>query len=247
MYGGWSPGCLACRQIKYCRQMCEHVAGLIAGNVTIDDLVFPDGTTRMGVPGGDAVYSSIGAGFWGVHVHVCSVCGSDYPLESLSSEYGLHVETIRRINGPSMRNWGLYEDDGSRLFVLRDRGYTWSDYSPVSSDLPLNIVKSEPAHIATLPYDHQLSLARALRDGGCPLITLDPHYEYMSRSRIGELCQGRFRVGSSPSSVHYRSSTTGSGDWPVPRCRGAGSDQRLCTSAFIGCDSVFRLAWALSC
>lgn len=162
------------------------------GNMTIDDLVFPDGTTRMGVPGGDAVYASIGASLWGANVHVCSICGFDYPVDMLVREYSVNLSAVRRIDAPSLRNWGLYEQDGTRQFIFRNRGLNWSDYSPRACDLPSSLVRSAPAHIAVLPWAHQLELAQALRRAGTPLITLDPDYHYMevmSPSEIDVLVQ----------------------------------------------------------
>lgn len=165
------------------------MTGLVVGNMTIDDLVFPDGTTRMGVPGGDAIYSGIGASFWGVDVHLCSICGPDYPLETLSRQYSMSLQAIRRIDGPSMRNWGLYEEDGTRQFVLRDTGFTWSDYSPRAYDLPSGLIGKVTTHIAVLPWDHQLELAKALRKAGAPAITLDPDYNYMRAKTPEEISQ----------------------------------------------------------
>ena len=37
---------------------------ITAGNITIDDLVLPDGKTYMGTIGGDALYSALGAKLW---------------------------------------------------------------------------------------------------------------------------------------------------------------------------------------
>ncbi len=36
----------------------------VFGNFTIDDLVFPDGSTRWAVPGGSAIYAAFGASLW---------------------------------------------------------------------------------------------------------------------------------------------------------------------------------------
>jgi len=41
------------------------------GNMSIDDLVFADGTTRWCVPGGNAVYAALGMAVWGVRRQSC--------------------------------------------------------------------------------------------------------------------------------------------------------------------------------
>ena len=35
------------------------------GNISIDDLVFADGTTEWCVPGGNSIYSALGMAVWG--------------------------------------------------------------------------------------------------------------------------------------------------------------------------------------
>ena len=52
---------------------------VVAGNLLLDDVVYADGTTRMGQPGGAALYAALGAALWGVRVGIVSRLGSDYP------------------------------------------------------------------------------------------------------------------------------------------------------------------------
>ena len=89
------------------------------GNMTIDDLVFHDGSTRMGVLGGDAVYGAIGASLWGITVALISVAGPDYPVSRLSESFGIRTTALITKGRPSLRNWGLYEKDGTRQFIFR--------------------------------------------------------------------------------------------------------------------------------
>jgi hypothetical protein len=89
------------------------------GNMTIDDLVFHDGSTRMGVLGRDAVYGAIGASLWGITVALISVAGPDYPVSRLSESFGIRTTALITKGRPSLRNWGLYEKDGTRQFIFR--------------------------------------------------------------------------------------------------------------------------------
>ena len=38
---------------------------VVLGNLLVDDLVFQDGRTRMGEPGGAVLYAALGAALWG--------------------------------------------------------------------------------------------------------------------------------------------------------------------------------------
>jgi hypothetical protein len=46
--------------------------------------------------------------------------GADYPFQSLAEMYGLDVSYVTYKDKPSLRNWGLYEKDGTRQFVFRN-------------------------------------------------------------------------------------------------------------------------------
>ena len=54
--------------------VCVHGAGrpvvtpalVVLGNLLVDDVVFPDGSTRMGQPGGAVLYAALGARLWDV-------------------------------------------------------------------------------------------------------------------------------------------------------------------------------------
>src|SRR5262249_5574944 len=53
------------------------------GNVTIDDLVFADGTTMWRVPGGNSIYAALGMALWGERPEVVAPIGPDYPIAKL--------------------------------------------------------------------------------------------------------------------------------------------------------------------
>jgi hypothetical protein len=56
---------------------------VLLGNLLVDDIVFPDGSTRLGQPGGAIMYGSLGAALWGTHVGCVSLVGTDYPVTML--------------------------------------------------------------------------------------------------------------------------------------------------------------------
>ena len=54
---------------------------VILGNLLVDDMVFPDGRTRMSEPGGATLYAALGASLWSLAAGVATVRGDDYPVE----------------------------------------------------------------------------------------------------------------------------------------------------------------------
>ena len=50
---------------------------VVLGNLLVDDMVFPDGRTRMAEPGGATLYGALGASLWGLTAGVASVRGED--------------------------------------------------------------------------------------------------------------------------------------------------------------------------
>ncbi|EAR51928.1 carbohydrate/pyrimidine kinase, PfkB family protein [Oceanicola granulosus HTCC2516] len=139
------------------------------GNVTIDDLVFDDGTTKWRTPGGNAIYSALGVAIWGHLVEVVAPIGADYPVELLDRRVSLDRCTPV---AETLRDWGLYEADGSRIFVFRRHVRDWRDYSPRLEDI--RDLAARCAHLAPLPWDLQLDLALGLRERGTRVIAVDP-------------------------------------------------------------------------
>ena len=58
---------------------------VVLGNLLVDDMVFPDGRTRMAEPGGATLYAALGASLWGLSAGVASVRGDDYPASALDA------------------------------------------------------------------------------------------------------------------------------------------------------------------
>jgi len=142
------------------------------GNVTIDDLVFHDGETRMGTSGGNAAFAALGVRVWGAPVGLVAQAGPDYPVGDLEA-LGVDTRRLERGHERSLRNWGLYEADGRREFLFRG-GVRWEDYSPSPEALP--DVRGCHCHLSPLPIPDQRAWAASLRASGAVTVTLDPDY-----------------------------------------------------------------------
>ncbi len=144
------------------------------GNITIDDLVFADGTTMWAVPGGNAIYSALGIAIWGETPSVVAPIGPQYPVELLAGR----VDMSRcRLLEHTLRDWGIYEDDGSRHFLFRNHTKDWLLYSPLPEDA--EGLGCAYAHLAPMPWKLQLDLADRLRAGGTGLISVDLDDRYL--------------------------------------------------------------------
>jgi sugar/nucleoside kinase (ribokinase family) len=82
---------------------------VVLGNLLVDDMVFPDGRTRMAEPGGATLYAALGASLWGLAAGVASVRGDDYPasaLEALTAR-GVDLSGVRPLGRPGLHTWLL--------------------------------------------------------------------------------------------------------------------------------------------
>jgi sugar/nucleoside kinase (ribokinase family) len=155
------------------------------GNVSIDDLVLADSTTMWCVPGGNSIYSALGMAVWQERPQVIAPIGPEYPTAILAGRVDLsHCRPIER----TLRNWGLYEEDGTRHFIFRSTTRNWVDFSPRPADLGEGPYGC--CHLSPLPFALQIEFTEALRLRGAGLISLDPddrHLASVERSDLAKL------------------------------------------------------------
>src|SRR5205823_148963 len=94
---------------------------VVVGNLTIDDVVLPDGATSMGTVGGNAVWAALGARLWDPSVGIVTRCGDDFPTAALDElrSLGIVLDGVVSVDGPTIRNWVVYERDGTRRWLHR--------------------------------------------------------------------------------------------------------------------------------
>jgi sugar/nucleoside kinase (ribokinase family) len=148
------------------------------GNISIDDLVFPDGSTKWCVPGGNAVYSALGAALWMRQgaPRVVAPVGPEYPVDDLKGR--IDLSCCRKLDR-TLRDWGLYEEEGTRIFTFRTRTKNWLEFSPTPDDL--GALSYAAAHIAPLRWELQIEFAKALRAHGAAMISVDPDDRYLDQ------------------------------------------------------------------
>jgi len=151
---------------------------VLAGNLLVDDIVRADGTTLMGEAGGAVLHAALAASLWGCRVGILSVAGSDYPaaaLETLASR-GVDLAGVRRLGRPGGRAWLLHEPTARRvLHHLDSPGH--AAVSPTPADLPSGWRAARGIHLAPMPLERQVELARSLAETAPdvrPFVSLDP-------------------------------------------------------------------------
>ena len=153
---------------------------VLLGNLLVDDVVFADGRTRMGEPGGAMLYAALAASLWGVRAGCVSLLGDDYPGAALDAlrDRDVALEGIHPLRRNGVRTWLLYEGPVRRV-IHRLGCPTHEAVSPEPEHVPAAWRSARAFHLAPMPLETQAALVRAIRAWESPdhpaHISLDPH------------------------------------------------------------------------
>lgn len=170
---------------------------VVVGNLTIDDVIHPDGETRMASPGGNTIHTATAAAIWGVRVGMVAKLGADFPRRALEQlrAAGLDLTGLRPIEGPTVRNWVIYEHDGRREWVYRTPLERRFEVAPDPEDLPQNWANPFVAHVAAMPVASASRMIDSFRtSGNRPMITLDTHEGWTQEATPDEIVALACRV-----------------------------------------------------
>jgi sugar/nucleoside kinase (ribokinase family)/fructoselysine-6-P-deglycase FrlB-like protein len=165
---------------------------VIVGNLTIDDVIQPDGTSQMETLGGNCVHACAAALAWTGDVGVVARCGTDFPARAIARLRAAGADTagIRDVDGPTVRNWVIYEADGSRHWVYRTPLGRSAEVAPQPGDIPADWLERDPApvvHIAAMPLGAATAIAAAVRArAAAATITLDTHEDWQPGTEVIE-------------------------------------------------------------
>jgi sugar/nucleoside kinase (ribokinase family)/fructoselysine-6-P-deglycase FrlB-like protein len=160
---------------------------VVVGNLTIDDVVQPDGRTAMGTLGGNTVHSATAALACGADVAVVTRKGEDFSPEALDAlaAAGIDVSGVVATSGPTVRNWVVYEHDGRRRWLYRTPAARSAEVAPQPQDLNGEVLRGAAVvHVAAMPLlnaERVVAAARALAPGA--RITLDTHEDWVAPVR----------------------------------------------------------------
>ncbi|HEU0001844.1 MAG TPA: PfkB family carbohydrate kinase [Ktedonobacteraceae bacterium] len=168
---------------------------IVVGNLTIDDVVLPDGTTRMSSVGGNSLYTALGVRLWQPRVGLVTRRGEDFPrdLTSVLQSLGVATGGIVDIAGPTVRNWVVYENNGDRHWIYRTPRERSREVAVQPEDLPVAWLAAEPppvVHVTAMPLEAAEAIVDTVRRvSPRAIITLDTHEDYVVdyRQRLREL------------------------------------------------------------
>lgn len=162
---------------------------MVVGNLTIDDVVLPDGTTRMASVGGNSLYAALGARPWQPSIGIVTRRGDDFPgdLAGELKTLGIASAGIVAVAGPTVRNWVVYEASGDRHWIYRTSRERSREVAVQAGDLPETWLSGGLApvvHVAAMPIDAAEAVVDAVRRKSPEaLITLDTHEDYVASYR----------------------------------------------------------------
>jgi sugar/nucleoside kinase (ribokinase family)/fructoselysine-6-P-deglycase FrlB-like protein len=152
---------------------------VVVGNLTIDDVVQPDGTTFMARLGGNSVHVATAAVVCGAPVALVTRRGADFPLDALDvlATAGVDLTGVREVAGPTVRNWVVYESDGRRHWLYRTPDGRSAEVAPTPADLPAELLESAAVvHVAAMPLSNAEQIVAHVRQvAPTALLTLDTH------------------------------------------------------------------------
>jgi cytidine kinase len=115
----------------------ERPLFLSIGSVVIDDIVLPDGRTRMGMLGGGATHAAMGMRVWSGRVALLATLGRDVPeADRRKLARAFDVRGLSTRDAPAPRAWQLYEHDGRRTHVDRTDAGLFMAMCPRPDELP---------------------------------------------------------------------------------------------------------------
>jgi fructoselysine-6-P-deglycase FrlB-like protein len=157
----------------------------VVGDLTLDDVVLPDGTTHMASIGGDCLYAALAARLWEASVGVVTRRGDDFPADVWTrlQKLGVCLDGVVDVPGPTIRNWVIYEADGQRHWVYRTPPERPTEVAVQPEDLPDAWLSARPApvvHVAAMPIDAAERIVETLRrKAPDAIIMLDTHEDYV--------------------------------------------------------------------
>jgi cytidine kinase len=150
---------------------------LITFSIILDDIIFPDGTTRMGVLGGGGPQTAFGMRLWSDGVGIAAGVGDDFPpaAQAWFEQSDIDTRGVRRVTGmPTPRAWQVLEQDGRRTQVWRVPGPVIANHMRKRlENLPDAYRAARGFHMGLHPLEPDLNFIQGLGALG-GLVSLEP-------------------------------------------------------------------------
>jgi ribokinase len=146
------------------------------GELTLDDIVLPNGTLKPKVVGGGSLYSAVGAQLWGLEVGIHSVTGAAFyetVVEKIAAR-GIDVTGTHSLPGHGIEIWLLHESQTLKQQVLKLTSAKLSDLDAARGALPEKYQQARAFHLAPQsPDGHWKGLRMLQNRSPKPFITMD--------------------------------------------------------------------------
>lgn len=146
-------------------------------NIILDDIVFPDGQTRMGVLGGGGPQAAFGMRLWADAVGVAASVGPDFPAESRQwfIDAGINLGALRQSDYPTPRAWQAMEADGRRTQVWRVSPQAIRDHlTHEIGRIPSELRAAWGYHMGIHPLDTEFDFLADLKATGA-VLSIEPY------------------------------------------------------------------------
>ena len=117
---------------------------LAIGSIIIDDIVYPDGRTSMGVLGGGGCHAAYGIALAGEQPGLVGLVGEDLPADIRARlEADFDTTGLSWTHHPQVRGWQIFEWNGIRNEIFRVEVIEPFMYHPLadSADIPYRAVR----------------------------------------------------------------------------------------------------------
>jgi sugar/nucleoside kinase (ribokinase family) len=160
-------------------------------SVIVDDIVFHDGRTLMGVLGGGGPQTTFGMKLWTQgRVGLCGGVGLDFPPEAQQWLDSMGIDTAGLRRDPahrSLRAWQIIEEDGRRTQVMRSQGATIPTHLALKPEqVPDAYWHARGFHFGIHPESPNLDIMQALQARGVT-VSIEPFREASRRLIDAEL------------------------------------------------------------
>lgn len=155
------------------------------GNLTIDDVVLPDGSERPGCVGGDALYATLAARPFDATAQPVAPIGRDLGAGILDAmaAVGLARQGMIKRDVPTLHNRVVYDDAGGREWTLFNEEGDFAALSPFAEDVPAAYRRAPRHLVLAMDLDATASLISDLCGSPDRFVAFDPQEDYIADNR----------------------------------------------------------------
>jgi sugar/nucleoside kinase (ribokinase family) len=155
---------------------------ICCGNLTLDDVVLPDGTEQPCSVGGDALYGVLAARLFLPEAQMLAPVGHDLPphVWALIDGAGLSRAGLPPRDCPTIHTRFVYQSADRRIVTLLSEEADFDVLSPRDADIPQAFRGARAWLVLAMTLSAQCALVAALRAAGAGLIGLDLQEEYIA-------------------------------------------------------------------